>query len=388
MLNKALAILVFCFSLYSYANEVEVTLKKAPADSSEKVQVLPLLTLNGYRQALTKELLARNLDSDLFWKKLEEKNLKDEEESALFKPLFLNPVFLTGPANPADEYERATFKYELDTKKVDSFFGEILSTLPDVTLKTFYLYPEIKIDDTMTWSDVGVNKAENFSGVIVESWKKWAATQFKNFPNVVVLEKDLNDVPASLNPESVTLKWTSQLKRAEVFSDRKSARFEVVAQYVLVNTKTKQTLVGFDFPTQKREFGIYNTKELSSNLASLIYNLLNSQTGKITGALELNRATSTLSLTQMKITGQHGLFDITQLNSFLAENFKDIALSSELKSYSSDSSVISIKSTLSEDSLVARFAKDGGRFPLNEQKILVFSPENRSFAIIPKEANN
>ncbi len=393
MLSKSITLLLFvlCFSFSAYCDEVNVALKKSTLttrDPNVKIPVLTLMALNAYRQALTKELISRNLDSDKFWEKLEEKKLNDEEEVALFKPLFMNVSMLSQPPNPADEFERTVFKYDLDKLKAESLFNEYLTNLPDVTIKTFYIIPDIKIEESMSWSDVGVSKAENFSGVIVDSWKKWASSQFKNFANVVVLDKEMAQVPENLNPESVTLKWNSLLKRAEVFQDRKSARFELSAQYLLINTKTNQTLVGFDFPTQKKEFGIYSPKDLSSNLASLVFNLLNSQTSKITGALELNRATSTLSVVEVKITGKHGLFDITQINNFLAEQFKDIGLSAELKNYSSAGSAISIKSTLSASELYARLAKDGGKYSLNEQKILLFSPENHSFAIIEKQANN
>ncbi len=266
MLNKSIALflLVLCFSFNTYAEEVSVALKKdtlVSTDPAVKVPVLMLMTLNGYRQALTKELIARDLDSDKFWAKLEEKKLTDDQEIELLKPIFLNVAMLSQPANPTDEFERSVFKYDLDKARVDALFNEYLSNLPDVTIKTFYIRPDIRIDDSMSWSDVGVSKAENFSGVIVESWKKWASTQFKNFGNVVVLDKDLTQIPSNMNAESVTLKWNSLLKRAEVFQDRKSARFELTAQYLLVNTKTNQTLVGFDFPTQKREFTVYNPKD-------------------------------------------------------------------------------------------------------------------------------
>lgn len=393
MLDKSIKLLFltlfFCFN--SFADEVNVTLKKSTLVSSDpnvKIPVLTLVTLNGYHQAITKELIEKNLDSDKFWEKFEEKNLTDDQEIAFLNPFFSNVKINEGLVNPADEFERWTLLYDLDKRKASSLFDELLSNLPDVSIKTFYILPDIGIDESMSWSDVGVSKAENFSGVIIESWKKWASTQFKNFTNVVVLEKDIATKPANLNSESVTLKWNSRLKRSEVFQDRKSARFELSAQYVLVNTKTNQTLIGFDFPNQKREFGIYNPKDLSSNLASLVFNLLNSQTVKISGALELNRSSSTLSVVDFPITGKHGLFDVTLANSLLGEQFKDIALTSELKSYSSESSVITIKSTLPAESLYARLAKDGGRFPLNEQKILLFSPESKAFAIIEKQANN
>lgn len=397
MLFKFLIVLCFFTSLNLMAapQSIEVMVKKndlVSDDPNVKVRVLDIFTLNGMRQAMTKELVDKNLDSELFWKKLEEKKLTDIAEQEFLRPFFISQsLAMPDPESPesqADQFSRAHFNYELDTLKARKLFDELLTNLPDVSLKTFYILPGINIDNEMTWEDVGVTKKENFSGVIIESWKKWAAAQFKNYPNVVILEKDFASRPENLNPESVTLKWNSNLKKSEVFQDRKSARFELTAQYVLVNTKSGETLVGFDFPNQKREINISKPKDLSSTLASLVYNLLNSQTTKIVSALELNRASSTLNSVEVTVTGKHGLLDISQMNSMLIDRFKQVALTSELKSYSSESSVISIKSTATNDSLYALFAKDGGKFPLNEQKILLFNPTTRSFAIIPKEANN
>lgn len=436
MLDKALKLVCILSVLLtlnvamSAEEKLQVVVKKADLNQAKQgdpavVKEEPFsFLLNGMRQAITGELVKNELNPEVFWKKIEEKKFSDADEINFFRPYFNRfnivmdkteepaptPAPEVKPLDPADpsalllknkmpapkvaaapivdQFQRATFSYEFDAVKIKSLFVETLTDLPDVSAKTFYIIPEINISQDMNWMDVGVAKQENFSGVIIDSWKKWAAAQFKNFPNVVVLEKDFAEKSDKFNSESVTLKWNSTIKKSEVFQDRKSARFEVSAQFVLVNTKSNQSLLAFDFPLQKREVGISNTKDLSSNLASLVFNLLNSQTVKINSALELNRATSTLSIVDIKVTGKHGLFDITQINSMLAERFKDFALSSEMKSYAMDSSVISIKSTMNEEALYAILAKDGGKFALNEQKILLFSPETKAFAIIPKEANN
>lgn len=408
MLSKtifAFFIVALSFNLWAVEERVEVIVKKTElvsADPKIKINAEELFALKGIRQAITAELVKKDLDSEVFWNKIEEKKLSDKEEIDLFKPFFsvynmamlgspiapVNPAVPTAPPAAADPFQRASFVYDLDQTKIKDFFDEVLLEMPDVSIKTFYILPGIELAEEMNWIDVGVAKEENFSGVIIDSWKKWAATQFKNFPNIVVLKKDFLARPEKLNPESVTLKWNSTIKKGEVFQDRKSAQFELVAQYVLVNTKTNQSFLAYDFPTQKREVLIANPKDLSSTLASLVFNMLNSQTSKINSSLELNRASSTLNIVDVKVTGKHGLFDITQINSFLAERFKEVGLTTELKSYSSDASVISIKSTLTTEALYAAFLKDGGKLPLNEQKILLFSPESKTFAIIPKEANN
>lgn len=410
MQNKVLKIFaIICLILslnlaYSAEEQLQIVVKKTNIQQDvrggvPKIKKEPFsFLLNGMRQALTGELVKNEMNSEEFWQKIEEKNFSEADEINFFRPYFMrfnivmekplpvvSSVTTTPPPPPVvDQFQRATFSYEFYPAKIKSFFIETITGLPDVSVKTFYIIPEINISEEMSWSDVGVVKQESFTGVIVESWKKWAVAQFKNFPKVVVLEKDFAEKTDKFNLESVTLKWNSTIKKSEVFQDRKSARFEVGAQFVLVNTKTNQSLLAFDFPLQKREVGISNTQELSSNLASLVFNLLNSQAVKINSALELNRETSTLTIVDVKVTGQHGLLDITQLNSLLAERFKDFSLSSEMKNYSMDGSMISIKSTMNEETLYAKLSKDGGKFELNEQKILLFSPESKTFAITSK----
>ena len=399
-LMTAICLLLNMSIAFSAEEKIEISVKKSdtiqdsrgglPATKEGPFSFL----LNGMRQAITAELSKNELNSEIFWKKIEDKKISDADEINLFRPYFnrFNIVMDKSDANSqkvveapgTEQFLKATFSYEFDAEKIKKFFLETMADAHDEKNKTIYIIPDINITQDMNWMDLGVSKQENFSGVIIDSWKKWAQTQFKSFTDVVVLEKDFLEKSDQLNTESVTLKWNSTIKKAEVFQDRKSARFEVSAQFVLVNTRSNQSLLAFDFPLQKKEVSITSPKDLSSVLASLVFNLLNSQTVKINSALELNRASSTLSIVDVKLTGKHGLFDITQINSMLSERFKEFALTSEMKSYSMDSSVISIKSTLNQQALYSLFMKDGGKYIFNEQKILLFSPETKVFAIISK----
>lgn len=407
-LIKCLLVFILSTGLYAADTTLEVLVKKT--DLSPGVNASELLIVNGIRQALTAEMVKGELDPALFWGKIESRKLAIADEVNLLRPLFskfeLRPVTAvvqpspiktgapqnTAPTTPAtassDPFIRGNLVYDLDQVGLKTYYKNLISDMPDVSVKTFYIIPDINISREMSWADVGVTKKEFFSGVIVDSWKKWAVTQFKNFPNVVVLEKNFSPIPENMNPESVTLKWNSLLKKGEVYQDRKSARFELNAQYVIVNTLTNQSLVAFDFPAQKREVTIFNPKDLSSNLASLVYNLLNSQTVKINSALEQSKSMPMSKNVDVKVKGKLGLFAITQINNFLSEQFKDINLSSKLKSYSPEGSIITITSNLSGVDLFQKFSQSGGKLLFDEQKILLFSSEDQSFAFIPKEANN
>lgn len=389
MFNKIfLFLFLISFINISYSEvgqekSLEISLEKN-AENQDRYQ--ELVSLTAYKEAINVEFKLIPIDQsevEKFWKKISEKNFDLKAEVLLLKPLFIKENIAVIENSDKSVSYKHRFQYELNKNLLNDFHQTILRGY-DASQKTLFLLADIGISRDMSWADVGVNSPENFSGVIIDSWKKWGSGQFKNFSQIVVLPKDFSDRPLNMNPESVTLKWNSLLKKAETFQDRQSARFELIAQYVLVSSKTNQTLIGFDFPTQKKEVGITNSKSLSSTLASLIYNLLTTQGGKINSAIELNAVNSSLMVSEFKLVGKHGLYDLTLVNNFLNEKFKDIKLTSELKSYQSTGSILTIKSSLTADALILKFTGDGGNFPLNEQKILVFSPNDQTFAIIQK----
>ncbi len=370
---------------------IEVIIKKselakvAGAGSGE----LDLFVLNGLRQAITKDLVEKNLDQELFWSKVEEKKLDIKAEILFLNPLFSESSIFVHPVKPVvagapeDAFRRANFKFAINPVTTKTLYGQILSLLPDPSLKAFYIFADITLATNLSWSDVGVSRKENFSGVILDSWKGWAKENFKNYENIVVLEKDFEEKIEGMHPESVILKWKSEVKRQSLNAERKTARFEVSAQYVLLNVKSGDSLIAFDFPTQKRDISVADPKALSSNLASLTFNLLNSQTTKVNSGLEINRSRGSYETLEIRVTGKHGLSDIIKINGLLKERFKDIQLSSELKTFASEGSTITVKSTAPAARLFELLSTDGGKFPLNEQKILLFTASPPTFAIIP-----
>jgi hypothetical protein len=225
---------------------IEVIIKKSElakvteAGSGE----LDLFVLNGLRQAITKDLVDKNLDQELFWSKVEEKKFDAKAELLFLNPLFSESSIFVHPVKPVvagaaeDAFRRANFKYAINPVTMKALYGQILSLLPDPSLKAFYIFADISLATTLSWSDVGVSRKENFSGVITESWKGWAKENFKNYENIIVLDKAFEEKMEGMNPESVILKWKSEIKRPSLNAERKTARFEISAQYVLLNVKS------------------------------------------------------------------------------------------------------------------------------------------------------
>lgn len=361
------------------------TEKTPQPPTTEKSQTLmEQFTLLGFHEAITKALTLQGNGAgnglEEFWDNIKAKALVPKDEIALLAPLFEKMSFESLLASD-ESTDAMAFNYEINARKVKNLFYENVKNYINYSAKTIFLSPDITIDETMNWEDLGVSKKENFTDVIVDSWAKWAKEKFSDFENVVVLNAPMTKTPQDLNNESVTLKWNSNIKKIEVFHERKAALFEVDAQYILVNTKSNQTLAAFDFPTQKREFSILKEKDLSSNLASLVYNLLNSQALKIQSALELNKSQSTLSTSEFSINGASGLSEVAMITSLLNAKYKAYAVEAELKQYSSSLSKITIRSTADQENLIKVFTIDNGQLKLNENKKIRFEASSSTFFI-------
>lgn len=398
MASKILAlILISVFSFVVCAEEKKLNVEVTATPENKSLES-DLLMLDGYKKALEAEMTLLGLKHDEFTSKLETKKklstLTVKESLEIFKGLFSKAQLevhagldMKEPPAAGMNKTSGNLIYEIDPARLSSFVKFILSDLPDETQKNFYLAADIEIEEGLSWEELGVTKAESFSGVIKDSWKKLAIENVKGFDNYVLINKDL-ETSELMNPKSVVLKWKSRLKKSYEDKERKTAKFELTAQYVLVNAKTGMNLLAFDFPEQKREYSLENTKALSSGLASLIYNLLNSQTSKLNTAIETAMNAQLLNLEEFKITGPHGLTDLYQAISWINENMKEHKVFAELKTYASPGSVLVVKTSEPLPRLIQLFSQNGGRMIFNEQKILVFNPTDKTFAIIPKDGNN
>lgn len=375
---------VLLISSNIFAKDVSITVLAKKSDVTAEMSADKLLTLNGFRQVVTTELADLNLDSELFWNKLSH---PDTEENTILAALFENVILLQDPATDPLKLS-GNFKASINLEKLKTLYTETIRDLAAMKAKTFYILANIGILPSMSWEDLGVSKADSFVTAILESWKKLIEKNAKDFEKVVLLEKDFSEKPAYMNSKSVLLKWTSTYKKTATNADAHTGSFELTAHYVLQNAKSGSILASFDFPIQKRDFDIQNTKKLSSSLASLVYNLLYSQNSKLISTLETESKSVEQAEIEIKITSKSSLTEVYQINSLLQEKFQDLKLSSQVKSYSSEGSILAIRVEGNLDSFLNRLGLNAGKIPLNEQKILIFNSQDKAFAILPKESNN
>lgn len=395
MLNKisVLFLLGWLLAFASFAKTLEQDVYASKSEVSAEMNALDLLTLNGLHLIITSELVAQKLEPKLFWDKMAEKKLTPKEELAALKVYFSDAqVSMAVPSEDAKEEEksntalRGTLKVQFEPDQLKLGYEQLVNNLEDTKQKTFYLLADFSLDSSMTVDDLGVAKSENFNGAIIDSWIKLIQKDFKTYEVVKVLEKDFSSRPDFMNAQSVTLKWNSTFRKSSVDDQKKIASYELSAQFVLVNTKSGSVITSFDFPVQKRELSTINKKALSSSLASLVYNLLYSQSQKIQEVLAAQGAAERAQL-ELKVMGV-GLSEVYALNGLIQEKLKDFKATSTLKNYSSNGTLILLEAQAGVEQILDKLASEGGKFPLNEQKILIFNRADKSFAFIPKDSNN
>lgn len=393
-----LKVFVLCFLIvfnFAIAKEITVNVVTKDSEISAEFQVLEAMELNGLRQAMTRELEELKLDSEIYWEKVDKKKMSQKAELAFLKTLFSNTT-LSRPAVERNAEAKAEAEApmtgrltaEVDLDKLKIHYDEIINDLEDTKLKTLYIISNIELDQSMTWEDVGVTRAENFSGVILDSWKKLFEKDFKGFEKIVILEKDFPVKPDYMNSKSVSLKWKSIIKKIPNKTQTDTATYEISAQYILQNSKSGNVLRSLDFPMQKRVLAAAPKKALSSTLASLVYNLLFSESAKIQSVLETDAKALEFSEIEISMATKAGLLEISQVNTLLQEKFAGLKLTSRMKSFSTDKSTLLIRAEGTEQKILDSLSSEGGKFPLNEQKVLLFNRADKTFAIIPKESNN
>ncbi len=381
--------LLFFISATSFAKSIELEVMAKKIDVNNEQSSDELLILNGFRQAITAEVLELNLDSQLFWEKLDQLKMPSKDESLYLNAFFQNISMKQAPTEEASLLLKGVMKADIDIEKLKRSYAEITTDLGSMRKKTFYLLANIELDSTISWSEVTGSSETGFIGAIKDSWKKLVTTSFKSYENVEFIDKDFLVKPDYMNSKSVTLKWKSTLKKVATNNDRHVADFELQAQYILVKSKTNDILLSFDYPIQKRQFDFSDKKKLSSNLASMIYSLLLSQSTKINTLLENYSKDSEQVEISIKFLTKTGLSELNQINALLVDRFKDMKLSSQIKTYSpSEGPELVIRAEGDENKILDRLSLDGGIFPLNEQKVLYFNRLDKSFAILPKDSNN
>jgi hypothetical protein len=290
--------------------------------------------------------------------------------------------------NPDEEADpdkiSAMFRAEFEPEMIKDAYTKFITDVDLVRAQSFYILPNIEIDPSLNWTDLGVTRAENFTSVVLDAWKAHFEKLFPNFESVELLDKELTSKPEEINPNSITLKWKSVIKKMVVKKSSKTAEYELTAQYVVVNTKSNEVISSNDYPLSKKEFSLEDKKALASGLVSWIYNLLLSQSAGIQSSIEKQFKLTNKNEMDVKIIARAGLVEVYQILAILSDQLKEVKLTAQLKSYGQEESIFTLKFESKMEKFFELMHKKDNTLTINEKKVLVFNPADKTFAIISK----
>jgi hypothetical protein len=379
-------------SIFAIELNTEVVISRLPGKTQlENDQEMLLL---GKEQIIKEYLKLKSLDSEVYFSKVKSMNLSLEKYNEFISSFFskTSVVRLAGidAKSSASNEVRGIFRSEFnDNKFADNYF-DLIEDLNSYKSKRFYYDLEIDLLNNGKWLDLGVFNQESFTNVIMDSWLDLFNKNIVGFESIERVDgkykKVLDQYSNRMNSESLELKLECKIKKAFENANTNKSSFEINAHYLLINSKSRETIYSFDFSIQKKEISNLNKKELSSAIASLIYNMIKVQIPNINDAIEKIKNVTEFNF---ELTGQQFFSDITNAQLALDKYLAPWKAKVQTKQLGLKSTIFTIKVENQTQEALVKFLKLMEKSPLTndikEKKFLIFNSENNSFAIVQKD---
>ena len=386
-MHKIILFILFVTNVFAYELNVELTVPKENNTQSMSDQDL---LIRGKEEAIKEYLKGKNYDQAKFEEKLNLKKNSKTRYDELLNTVFTDTnIYFLSDLN-AKNFSKAVFRGNLDETKFDDFYFELVNDLETLAEKKVFYQLDIELQNSLTWLDIVVYDSALFKNTILNSWNEVLRKFIIGYTNIEVVDDKFklafDKFPKKINLDSALIEVKVLIKKTSENSISKKATFEINAQYLILKSATKEVIYSFNYPIQKKELQIANKKDLNSTLATLIFNLVKVQAPSIGDALKKSESQIELAF---NLKGQELFSDVSKAKSMLDTYLLDLEAKLEIKQLSLTNSIISIKIDQDKKERLVEKLKTAGKIPLsqspNEQKFLVLTGDNNSFAIVKKD---
>lgn len=388
--NLIAILFIISSGLFALELSTEVTLPNDPNSiGNDSVRFKAI----GKEKIIKDFLKTKGLDGDLYFQKLDEKKMSPEAFENYFRSICKNVTFILFAG--ADEEQaklnkKGTVVIDLNTDLLLENYSDVIYNVELVSHQNFYLDLNIELLGDTKWEDLGLMGINGFTPVIISSWREHFIKNIEGFENIEEKTEEYKKVldfnPKKIHPKSVEMKVNVTLKKVFENKNTNKISFELNAHNILLNSSSREILYSYNYNPIKKEFSSSNKKDLSSALATMVFNLIKSQTAKV---IETIKNKSNAAEVVFSLTGQTLFSEITLAKAALERYLTGPIFTVSLKSLGLSSSTILIKVESSKQELLMKKLKEMGKIPLNnnssnnnEQKFLVFDAVNNSFAIV------
>lgn len=386
-MHKIILFILFVTNVFAYELNVELTV---PKENNTQTMSDQDLLIRGKEEAIKEYLKGKNYDQAKFEEKLNLKKNSKTRYDELLNTVFTDTnIYFLSDLN-AKNFSKAVFRGNLDETKFDDFYFELVNDLETLAEKKVFYQLDVELQNSLTWLDVGVYDSALFKNTILNTWNEVLRKFIIGYSNVEVVDDKFklafDKFPKKINLDSALIEVKVSIKKTSENSISKKATFEINAQYLILKAATKEVIYSFNYPLQKKELQIANKKDLNSTLATLIFNLVKVQAPSIGDALKKSESQIELAF---NLKGQELFSDVSKAKSMLDTYLLDLEAKLDIKQLSLTNSIISIKIDQDKKDRLIEKLKTAGKIPLsqspNEQKFLVLTGDNNSFAIVKKD---
>lgn len=266
--------------------------------------------------------------------------------------------------------------------------------------KKIYLSVKFNLKD-LSWNDVGVDVETDFTEVVQEHWKKWFEEKFQGVVDSIVLtdestERELTEFLKIPSEATQMLQGQEVIGRDSNFSNSlwvkinidlnkehdhgllREREFGIDGDFLIVDLKNNKVLSHYDFIKEERKFSVEDRHKLSSNMASLVYQIPLPNFEKFKA--DLLGATAPSQRIYLDVEGANTITDIFDFTSILNNKGVSYQFEVEVESFSKGVAKVAVDFK-GQGNEIIEFLKslDGAR--VNNDKIIDFGKEKNPFSL-------
>ncbi len=258
--------------------------------------------------------------------------------------------------------------------------------------ETLFFDLDINLLSDTQKEDLGVSDLKNITESVVDAWKSWAKKDFSDFKNFENYKGEIDFKSALQHPKNVLILFKANIRRLKRVGVQEKIDIEISAEYIVVQLSNKKILGSFDYPYVHRSFENTDNKNLSSQVASLFYNLLVAKSSDVSSQIKsMFLLPSEAKDYEFSVLKGKNLIELNrlsvQLGNWAQKNKTLCAFTNKITSFSLNEAKIVLNSSCNEVNLI-EVLKSIGKLELIGERSFHFLPDQKSFEIFDVPTEN
>ena len=273
----------------------------------------------------------------------------------------------------------------VNRRKLHHTYLSFTETKVKKTFEQLFISPRFNISN-IQWSEFGMRSQHNFTETVTDHWKNWFKTHMGNkFQTVTIAhENQRESVTNYLSSDSRSFWLTVSVSIEQVHKDTffNIKSFLINTNYLFIDLKTKMPILYGENKEKLKHIEFQNTEDLSSQLATLVYQEPVSLFDKIQSSIE----SLSIKRDRMEIVVKNAptILDVLKLSDFISHEGIIHGVQAIVSYYDTSKSLITLSYTNNKEDII-KFVKGlNNRIFTKEKTLKVDKNMNLNILIISK----